>query len=67
MVIIKCDIYEKGELIRFLDYAKTKKIEDCNNDKITPKLLKLELEKIEILKKIINGKCREDYQQTRNI
>lgn len=64
MVTIKCAVYEKRDLERFLDYAKDKLIEDCNKDKITVKLLEIELEKIKRLKERVNGKVKEDYQQS---
>ena len=50
-------------LLNFLDYAKQKKIEDCNKDIITPLLLNIELEKINVLKNRVKGKFNEDYQQ----
>lgn len=64
MVTIKMTAYEKADLLRLLEYAKEKKLEDCNNDVITPLLLKIEIEKINTLKDRVNGKCKEDYQQT---
>lgn len=63
MVTIKMSVYEKADLLRLLEYAKEKKLEDCNNDVITPLLLKIELEKINALKDRVNGKFKEDYQQ----
>ena len=63
MITIKMSVYEKADLLSFLDYAKEKKIEDCNNDIITPLLLNIELERIKILKNRIKGKFNEDYQQ----
>ena len=63
MITIKMSVYEKADLFSFLDYAKEKKIEDCNNDIITPLLLNIELERIKILKNRIKGKFNEDYQQ----
>ena len=66
MVTIKCDVYEKRDFEIFLDYAREKKIEDCNNNKITPYLLKIELEKLARLKRLLTGKTKEDYQRTRD-
>ena len=63
MITIKMSVYEKADLLSFLDYAKEEKIEDCNNDIITPLLLNIELERIKILKNRIKGKFNEDYQQ----
>lgn len=63
MITILCNVYEKHDMLNILKYAKEKKIEDCNNDLITPGLLKLELEKIDRLKRRILGqKPAEDYQ-----
>ena len=61
MITVRMGAYEKGDFIRILDYAKEKKIEDCNKGIITPKLLELELKKIYTLKDRINGKYTEDY------
>jgi hypothetical protein len=57
-------VYEKRDFEVYLDYAKEKKLEDCNNGKITANLLKIELDKINNLKRRVNGKVREDYQQS---
>ena len=64
MVTIKCTVYEKRDLEVILDYAKDLLIEDCNNDKITVKLLNIELGKINKIKQRINGKVTEDYMQS---
>ena len=65
MVTIHCDVYEKGDLLRILDYAKIKKKEDYLIDpNITKELLEIDLEKIERLKARVNGKYREDYLDT---
>ena len=63
MVTIKMNVYEKADLLKVLEYAKEKKIEDCNKDIITPLLLNIELEKINVLKNRVKGKFNEDYQQ----
>ena len=63
MITIKMSVYEKADMLKVLEYAKEKKIEDCNNDIITPLLLNIELERIKILKNRIKGKFNEDYQQ----
>lgn len=63
MVTIKMSVYEKADLLKVLEYAKEKKIEDCNKDIITPLLLNIELEKINVLKNRAKGKFNEDYQQ----
>jgi hypothetical protein len=57
-------VYEKRDFEVYLDYAKEKKLEDCNNGKITAKLLKIELDKINVLKRRLKGIVREDYQQS---
>lgn len=62
MVTIKCTVYEKHDLLRLLDYAKEKKIQEFNEDKITAKLLKMDMDRIELLKRRVNGQYREDYQ-----
>ena len=65
MVTIHCNVYEKGDLLRILDYAKEKKREDCNNNpKYTEQELEMDLKKIEILKARVNGKYKEDYLDT---
>lgn len=64
MITIRCSVYEKRDFEVYLDYAKEKLIEDCNNNKMTPMLLKIELEKIKRLKERVNGKAKEDYQQS---
>ena len=64
MVTIRCSVYEKRDFEVYLDYAKEKLIEDFDNEKITLMLLNIELEKIKRLKERVNGKVREDYQQS---
>ena len=64
MVTIKCSVYEKYDLLKLLDYAKEKKYQDCNDNKISPKLLELDVKIIETLKRIVNGQYKEDYQDT---
>lgn len=67
MVTINCDVYEKHDLLKILDYAKKKKYEDCNNNIITPTLLEMEVRTIETLKKRVNGKYKEDMIITKSI
>ena len=64
MITIRCSVYEKRDFEVYLDYAKKKLIEDCNNDKITPILLDIELKKIRALQNRLKGKYTEDYQQS---
>lgn len=64
MVTIRCSVYEKRDFEVYLDYAKEKLIEDFDNEKITLMLLNIELEKIKRLKERVNGKVKEDYQQS---
>ena len=64
MVTIRCSVYEKRDFEVFLDYAKDKLIEDFDNNKITLMYLNIELEKIKKLKERLQGKVKEDYQQT---
>lgn len=63
MITIKMGAYEKADLLHILDYAKEKKYEDFNNDKMTAKLLKMDIDKINVLKARVNGKYTEDYLQ----
>lgn len=67
MITIKCSVYEKRDFEIFLDYAKEKKIEDCNKGEITLKLLNIELDKINRLKNRLKGIVKEDYQQSSRI
>lgn len=62
MVTINCTVYEKHDLLKVLDYAKEKRIEDCDKGKITTEHLELDLKTIETLKLRVHGKYREDYQ-----
>lgn len=64
MVTIKCSVYEKHDLLKLLDYAKEKKYQDCNDNKITTGLLELDVKTIETLKRRVNGQYKEDYQDT---
>ena len=64
MIKIVCSVYEKYDFLEILEYAKKKKIEDCNNNVINPYYLKWELEKLETLKKRVNGIYKEDYDRT---
>ncbi len=62
MVTIKCSEYEKGDMIRILNYARNKKIEDSKKDnKIAKQILNIDLKTIDILIDRVNGKYREDY------
>ena len=61
MVQINCTVYEKYALLSYLKYAATKKREELDKGKMTEKLYKMELAKIETLKKRINGIYHEDY------
>lgn len=61
MITIKCDVYEKNQLLQYLNYCKKKRIEECNNDEITVGLLNIELGIINNLIDRIDGKYREDY------
>lgn len=62
MVRINCTVYEKYDMLALLKYAEQKKIEEFKKNKMTSKLLQIELNKIETLKKRINGIYKEDYQ-----
>lgn len=63
MVRIECSVWEKRQLTEYLEYAKKKYCEDCNNDKITVGLLNIELDRINNLLEIINGKVVSDYDR----
>lgn len=62
MVTIRCTVYERHDLLRLLDYAKEKKFKDCNEGKITEKLLQMDVDRIELLKRRLKGEYKEDYQ-----
>lgn len=64
MVNIVCSVYEKCDFLELISYAKKKKIEDCNNNLISPTLLKIELDKLERLKQRVEGKYRHDYDMS---
>lgn len=61
MVTIKCDVYEKHQLLKYLDYCKKKKIEECNKGDITVGLLNFDLNILNNLINRVNGKYVEDY------
>lgn len=61
MIRINCTVYEKHDMLAMLKYAKQKKIEEFNRNKMTAKLLEIELNKIATLERRVNGIYREDY------
>lgn len=61
MVTINCTVYEQGDLLKTIEYAKKKKYEDYYNGLIKEKLLELEIETLNRLKDRINGKYVSDY------
>lgn len=61
MIRIECDVWEQRQLFEYLEYSKNKLIEDCNNGTITDKYLEIELDKIENLRKVLNGNGKSDY------
>lgn len=61
MIKIECDVWEQKQLSEYLMYAKKKLCEECNQDKITVLYLKIELDKIDNLLRVINGKGHHDY------
>lgn len=61
MVRIECDVWEQRQLFEYLEYSKNKLIEDYNNGEITEKYLEFELDKIKNLRKVLNGKNKDDY------
>ena len=61
MVRINCTVYEKYDMLSILKYAKRKKIEEFKKNKMTSKMLRIELNKIKTLENRINGIYHEDY------
>lgn len=61
MVTITCDVYEKHDFLKILEYAKEKKKEDCKQGLITSKMLEIELDNIYRLINRVNGIYQEDY------
>lgn len=61
MVSIKLDIYERNDLLLFLRYTREKNREDFKAGKITQKMLDMNLDKIKILEKRLNGIVEDDY------
>lgn len=53
---ISLTVYEKNDLIRLLDYAKMKKIEECTTDNEAQ--IQYDIETINWLQKILNAKSR---------
>lgn len=61
MIRINCTVNEKHAMLGILKYARNKKIEEFEKKQITEKLLNIELKKIDILERRVNGYYREDY------
>jgi len=61
MIKIECDPWEQKQLSEYLQYAKKKLIEDCNNGLITALYLEIEINKINNLLRIVAGKGQNDY------
>lgn len=61
MVTITCDVYEKHDLLKILEYAKEKKKEEWRDGLITSKMLEIELDNIYRLINRVNGIYKEDY------
>lgn len=61
MVRIECDVWEKRQLFEYLDYSKKKLIQEYKNNEITHAYLEIELDKINNLKNILDGKGNNDY------
>ena len=53
---INLTVYEKNDLIRFLEYAKAKKLEE--SDKSNYKLIEYEIDTINHLQKVLNTNDR---------
>ena len=65
MITIKFNPYQKGEFERYLTYAIKKKYEDIEVGKITKEEAEYDIDRINILLKIIAGKVYEDYLDTK--
>jgi hypothetical protein len=66
MVTIKLSVYEKADLLRYLQYAKEQKL----INQPTPKKNKMfddtgyDIHRINVLMERVKGNFKEDYQQT---
>lgn len=67
MTTIKVSPYEKGEMYRYLEYARVKKKEDLKNGIITEELYKYDKNKIDTLIQRINGINYENYERRKTI
>jgi hypothetical protein len=66
MAEIKVSAWERNDLIRILDYAKEKKIEDYENGKMTQAECLMDLDKINtILHRLTGIPYRQDYRVQR--
>lgn len=61
MITIHCNPYEKGDLLRYLEYAKHKIADEVYEKKRTPGEGEYDTTKINNLIAIINGKNSDDY------
>ena len=61
MVTIKCTQYQKGDIRRYLEYAKHKKYEDADNGVIPSSEAEYTAKVIDELLEVVNGKVVEDY------
>ena len=61
MVTIKLNPYERQELLRYLEYAKSRKLIDqvSRNEKFDT--TQYDIERINVLIDRVNGICNEDY------
>ena len=61
MVKLECTVWEQKQLSEYLQYAKKKMFEECNNGYITALYLELEVKKIDNLLRVVHGKGDDDY------
>lgn len=61
MIKLECDVWEQKQLSEYLQYAKRKLFEECNNGNITALYLEIEVKKIDNLLRVVHGKGEHDY------
>lgn len=64
MVTIKCNPYERGELLRYLEYAKKKKQEEPRKENERFSEINYDIQRINHLIELVKGKYEEDYLDT---
>jgi len=61
MIKLECDVWEQKQLSEYLQYAKKKLFEECNEGKITALYLEIEIKKLDNLLRVVHGKGEHDY------